>query len=77
MTYRAPFLDVDAYIDGKDQSIATTDFSYHFASCVILNILNEMEDCWDLSELPSGVFEPEPDDKRRDRLITLLTWYLW
>ena len=41
MTYRAPFLDVDAYIDGKDQSIATTDFSYHFASCVILNILNE------------------------------------
>lgn len=23
------------------------------------------------------VFEPEPDDKRRDRLITLLKWYLW
>ena len=23
------------------------------------------------------VFEPEPDDERRDRLITLLTWYLW
>lgn len=57
MTYRAPFLDVDAYIDGKDQSIATTDFSYHFASCVILNILNEMEDCWDLSELPHSLFD--------------------
>ena len=57
ITYHDPFLDFDVYIDGKNQSIATTDFSYHFASCVILNILNEMEDCWDLSELPSGVFE--------------------
>ena len=23
------------------------------------------------------VLEPKPDNKRRDRLITLLTWYLW